>query len=334
MNKISVAMTAYNGEKFLKEQLDSIIKQSRQVDQLVVCDDGSKDGTVGLINEFSLTAPFPVKVVINEKNLGSTKNFEKAISLCEGDIIILCDQDDVWLYDKVKILEDVFLANPQCLMAFTDAMVVDEMNNPLYKLWPVFNFNKKEQTLLKKGDGLKIFIGNNVVTGATAAIKKSLFEKAYPFPAKLVHDYWMAAISVLDGSLFFSDAVTINYRSHSAQQLGTGTSENIGFFQKINQSFINNNIIMNLAQITLKEFNYRFHLTQEQHKLFTDKIEFYLFRCNLPSARLMRIPGIIKNLFLGNYYKFASGFLSIFKDLLFTNDKCTDQSLAKRRICE
>jgi len=330
-------MTTYNGEKFLKEQLDSIIKQSRQIDELVVCDDGSKDGTVSIVNKFSLAAPFPVKIVINERNLGSTKNFEKAISLCEGDIVILCDQDDVWLYDKVKILEDVFLVNPQCLMVFTDAMVVDEMNESLYKLWSVFNFDKKKQTLLKKGSGLKVFIGNNVVTGATAAIKKSLFEKAYPFPAKLIHDYWMAAIAVLDGSLFFSDAVTINYRLHSAQQLGTGTSDSINFFQKMNESSVNNAFILNLAQMIFKELNSRFHLTREQCKLFTDKIEFFVFRSNLPSARLIRIPGITKNLFTGNYHKFASGFLSIVKDLILINDSLSNranQVSAESHVCE
>ena len=315
LNKISVAMTTYNGEKFLKEQLYSTIKQSRQFYELVVCDDCSTDNTVKILNEFKNTAPFPVRIVVNEKKLGCTKNFEKAISLCDGDIIILCDQDDVWLYNKVKIIENIFLTNPNCEMAFTDAMTIDEKNNPLGPLWPNFNFNNKRQNSLKKGDGLKLFIGSNVVTGATAAIKKSLFKKAFPFPEKLLHDHWMATIAVSNGNLFFSDAMTINYRIHPAQQVGIGTLD-IGFFQKINISYDSYDIFISLTQIILEEFNSRQILTKKQERMFTNKMKFYIFRRNLTQNILIRIFGIIKNLFAGNYHKFASGFLSAIKDLI------------------
>jgi glycosyltransferase involved in cell wall biosynthesis len=306
-------MTTYNGEKFLKEQLDSIIKQSRQIDELVVCDDGSTDSTIKILNEFLNIAPFSMNIVINEKNLGSTKNFEKAMSLCKNDIIILCDQDDVWLYDKVKVLENIFLMNQNCGMIFTNAVVIDEMNNTLNKLWFNYGFDKKKQNILKKGKGIELFIGNNIVTGATAAVRKSFFERTRPFPPELVHDHWLASIAVLERKLFFNDTITTNYRKHSMQQLGIGIPA-INFSKRINK--INNyNKIINSIQIMLNEFNYRFHLTQEQRKMFTDKIEFYMFRKNLSSNYLICISGIIRNLFCGNYHKFASGLLSVAKDM-------------------
>ena len=310
--KISVAMTTYNGEKYLPEQLGSILKQSRQVDELVVCDDGSVDNTVNILNEFSSTAPFSVKIIINEKNLGSTKNFEKAMSICGGDIIILCDQDDIWLPDKVKVLENIFSANPNCGMAFTNAMVVDEKNNPQGGLWAHYNFGQKKQKQLRAGNGLNLFIGGNVVTGATAAVAKTFFEETIPFPASLVHDHWLATIAVLQNKLFFSDTITINYRRHSSQQLGTPFQNS--FSQRANNVFDFDKSI-NSIQIMLNELNDRFHLQKKLCNAFTNRINFYRFRNNLQPCKLTRIPKIIMNLLLGNYHKHASGFLSAGKDI-------------------
>ncbi len=306
-------MTTYNGQRFLKEQLGSILAQSRRIDELVVCDDGSVDDTVNILNEFASGAPFPVKIVVNEDNLGSTKNFEKAMSICTGDIIILCDQDDVWLPDKVKILENEFLTNPNCWMAFTDAEMVDESNNSLGTLWARVGFGKKEQKLLKKGKGLQIFARGNVVTGATAAITKPLFKEATPFPAMLVHDRWLATVAVLKEKLFFCEVITINYRKHSSQQLGTQDAKS--FLQRAGNVFDYDKDI-NTVRIMLNELDNRVYLTTEQNKIFTDIIDFYLFRKNISRNVFTRALKITERLFSGDYHKFASGFFSAAKDLV------------------
>jgi len=101
---VSVALCTYNGAAYLGEQLDSIVAQSRPPDELVVCDDGSTDGTVGLLQAFVPEAPFPVRLYRNERNRGFAKNFERAISLCTGDFIALSDQDDVWKPEKLARL--------------------------------------------------------------------------------------------------------------------------------------------------------------------------------------------------------------------------------------
>ena len=94
---ISVAMCTYNGGKYLREQLISIAKQARLPDELIVCDDVSNDATLQILNEFQKMAPFPIRIHRNGVRLGVTKNFEQAIALCNGDIIALSDQDDVWM---------------------------------------------------------------------------------------------------------------------------------------------------------------------------------------------------------------------------------------------
>ena len=101
--KVSIALATYNGEKYLREQLDSILSQSIQDFELVACDDCSTDSTLKILNEYA-EKDFRVKVFTNEKNLGFKKNFEKAIFLCSGDYIALSDQDDIWTENHLQVL--------------------------------------------------------------------------------------------------------------------------------------------------------------------------------------------------------------------------------------
>ena len=103
MTTVSIALCTYNGERFLDAQLTSLAEQSHRPDEVVICDDDSSDGTLGIIQAFADTAPFKVRVFRNSQNLGYVKNFEKAVSLCQGDVIFMCDQDDVWHPEKIEI---------------------------------------------------------------------------------------------------------------------------------------------------------------------------------------------------------------------------------------
>src|SRR5882757_11091931 len=102
MKTISIAMATYNGGKYIRQQLDSFAAQTMLPSELIVTDDGSSDNTLEIIAEFVATAPFPVRVERNEKNLGYRANFMKAASLCKGDLISFSDQDDIWLPQKLE----------------------------------------------------------------------------------------------------------------------------------------------------------------------------------------------------------------------------------------
>ena len=112
MLTFSVALCSYNGAKFILEQLDSIAAQTRTPDELVICDDGSCDATIAEVANFASRASFPVRVHVNEAVLGPTKNFERAIALSGGDVIALCDQDDVWHSDKLARFEALLRPRP------------------------------------------------------------------------------------------------------------------------------------------------------------------------------------------------------------------------------
>ena len=109
---LSVALASYNGERYIAEQLDSIARQTRLPDELIISDDASTDSTPAIVHEFAQRVPFPVRFLQHER-LGSTGNFELAIAACQGDIIFLCDQDDVWYPNKIEVIEAVFVNRPE-----------------------------------------------------------------------------------------------------------------------------------------------------------------------------------------------------------------------------
>ncbi|OBW43441.1 putative glycosyltransferase EpsE [Chryseobacterium sp. MOF25P] len=222
MTKISVALCTYNGEKYIREQIDSILEQSLKVDEIVVCDDGSTDQTLNILSEYENKFPDIFKIHINEKNLRSVKNFEKAISLCNGEIIFLSDQDDVWENDKVKIFSDFFEDNQNVDVVCSNGFIIDEnsLQQNLYTVWDVPRFlseNKKEINYFK----IFATIGN-FATGASMGIRKSFVNKILPFPTVegLHHDEWIALVSSEQKKFAFLNEKLFSYRIHSEQQVG------------------------------------------------------------------------------------------------------------------
>src|SRR6185295_14781386 len=138
--KISIAMCTYNGARFLPAQLESIVRQSRPPDEIVICDDRSTDDTRALLQQVANDARFQIN--LNENNLGTVKNFEQAVSLCTGDVIALSDQDDVWREDKLQTIEAAFERNPKAGLVFSDAEIVDEtLNSVNRRMWHEVGFD-------------------------------------------------------------------------------------------------------------------------------------------------------------------------------------------------
>ena len=122
---ISVAMATYNGAKYLKDQLDSLVAQTELPFELVVCDDGSRDETVLILERFARTAPFAVRISRNRHNLGYARNFLRAASLCRGDWIAFCDQDDIWLPSKIAYVSAAVANTPDAALVVHQAMLSD-----------------------------------------------------------------------------------------------------------------------------------------------------------------------------------------------------------------
>src|SRR3974390_3258095 len=130
---VSVVLCTYNGARYLREQLESIARQSRQPAEMVVCDDGSEDDTVTILRGFASEVSFPVRIFQNPHRLGSTRNFDQGIGLASGEFIALCDQDDVWAPEKLEYLANMLISDPSVGGVFSDADLIDENSKPIGK---------------------------------------------------------------------------------------------------------------------------------------------------------------------------------------------------------
>lgn len=215
-------MATYNGERYLEDQLNSFLAQTRFPDELVVCDDGSSDDSMQILEAFRRKAPFSVEVCRNNKSLGSTKNFEKAIQLCTGDIVFLSDQDDVWVAEKIERVAREFANHPEAGYVFSDALVVDDLLQPLgYTMWDREKFTRLQRELFSRGRQLEVLTKHNVVTGTAMAFRSDRTALFCPIPENWVHDGWIALIaSAAGGGGRLIDDCLVKYRQHSEQLIG------------------------------------------------------------------------------------------------------------------
>ncbi|MDE7291266.1 MAG: glycosyltransferase [Treponemataceae bacterium] len=210
----SVCIATYNGARFIREQIDSILPQLDAEDELIVSDDGSTDGTLGILAEYA-TADARVKVLHHEKNPAyakikhsrnfyyATDNFENALKQAKGDYIFLADQDDVWRNDKVEKMLP-FLDEYDCVMS--NNQIIDSAGKPLNFFWgKKAPFGRSVFTNLKRTPFL----------GCCMAFSRKAFDYILPFPWKLIcHDLWMGCLCAHRKSLLFLQEPLHNYRYH------------------------------------------------------------------------------------------------------------------------
>ena len=212
---ISIAMTTYNGEKYLREQLDSILAQTIQDFELIICDDCSTDSTVKILNEYAGKNSC-IKVFVNENNLGFKKNFEKAIGLCIGEYIALSDQDDIWKENHLELL----LSNLQDKSASVgNANIMD--SNGIILGRRLSEADCYTNDIDDNSRLSRIISYGNPFQGASSLYKHTLFEKAMPIPKGIeYHDAWFSACACCTDGLNYSFDPITNYRVHNSNASG------------------------------------------------------------------------------------------------------------------
>ena len=223
MAKIGIVLATYNGEKYLPQMLDSLIGQSRPADFIVAVDDGSKDGTADILESYK--GRLPLQITRLPQNQGHRAAFSKALELAkpqlgENDFIALADQDDIWLPQKLKTLEEAILQSGANLV-FGDAEVIDGEGKIIGNSW-------------RKMDGIPeslslraILTGFTNVTGCMTLFKSMLLEQILPIPEQVpVHDQWItfcASADAKDGNgVKAINAPVIQYRIHGQNAIGLG----------------------------------------------------------------------------------------------------------------
>ena len=228
---ISIALTTYNGEHFISEQIDSILNQTWTDFELIICDDCSNDSTFEILKEYA-QKDHRIKVFKNEKNLGFLKNFEKTILLCSGEYIALSDQDDIWLDNHLEVLINN-IGNYTLIGG--NAILVDSNNSDLgitlLKSLPV-DYIPESQS-----DFEFHLLHENFLQGAAVLFKKELVEKAIPFPQGIkFHDWWLSLVACSDKGITYIDVPILRYRQHGSN---VTTNEKYNLLNKVKKLLIN-----------------------------------------------------------------------------------------------
>ena len=246
MEQIDILLATYNGEKYLKEQIDSILNQTYSNFRLLISDDCSKDGTRKILEEYE-KKDNRIKVFYQEKNLGYVKNFEFLLKNVENKIFALSDQDDVWNENKVENTYNK-LKETNSDLVFTDLEVV---NQDLNMICPSFNdYMLLSRKINKCINSYELEYLYNCITGCTLMAKDSFLDKVLPIPMDskyVIHDSWLGLIYAIYGKITYLNEKTIKYRQHGNNQVGT---------DKISHKFTKLNDVRDLfIDVKFKLFN-------------------------------------------------------------------------------
>jgi glycosyltransferase involved in cell wall biosynthesis len=218
----SICLATFNGAPFLKAQLESLAAQHRLADELVVVDDASRDSTLEILEALAPRAPFPVHVHRSEVNRGVNATFEAAYARASSDVILPCDQDDVWHPDKMEALVSVLERVRNAVAAFCNSRIVDAAGRPLGEdLWSRLRVSKMEIAALGSGNGTGVWERRALVSAHQLAFRSSLLPMLLPLPARLSHDEWIALVLSGEGRIVAVPECLVDYRIHGANAIGS-----------------------------------------------------------------------------------------------------------------
>lgn len=219
---VDIALATYNGRNYLQQQLDSLLGQSVKNTRILIGDDGSTDGTLALIDKY--VAKYCERVVVLPPELGgrgACENFNRVLLATDAAYVFLCDQDDVWDEDKVRIslerMQELEAGHGKetPILVHTDLRVVDQMLTTISDSF--FDFQNLDDQAL----AFKQLLVQNMVTGCTVVVNRALLNRALPIPADaIMHDWWLALVAAAFGQIGFVGRSTMSYRQHGSNTVG------------------------------------------------------------------------------------------------------------------
>lgn len=321
--RVSVAMATCNGARFVDAQLASLAAQSRPPDELVVCDDASEDDTLERVRAFAARAPFAVRVEPAAARLGTTRNFERAVALCTGDVVFLADQDDVWREAKVERMAGLLEARAEAGAVLCNGRVVDAAGAPLgYDLWRALGFDAREQAAVAAGRAHEVFARHVVAAGTTFAFRRRYAPLVLPFPdLRSAHDAWVAFLVAAVAEFALLPEPLIDYRLHDANQLG------------LRRMGLREQVAAARRQVATRAFDYAARFFEEAGERLRspaadglavrrgvletvdEKALHSRVRDALPAGLLARLPAVVAEARSGRYERYALGWKSVAQDL-------------------
>jgi glycosyltransferase involved in cell wall biosynthesis len=272
---ISILLSTYNGENYLKEQLDSLFNQTYQDFKIIVRDDGSTDTTLKILKSYDL------EIMSSDKNLGARRSFnallEYALQKEECKYFMFCDQDDVWMEDKIEKtlqkMREVEKNSDEAVLIHTDLVVVDEMLDTLNNsFWNYQNLNPKNRAFPN-------FIVQNNITGCTVMINKKLAKLSLPIPAEtIMHDWWLGLVASEFGQISYLEERTMLYRQHTSNDTGAKSFNFSFLFENAQKIYKNRKNMLDKYIIQSEKFLEVYH-----DKLDEDTIKMLKAFCDIKS---------------------------------------------------
>lgn len=321
--RISIVLCTWNGERFLPAQLDSLLAQSRRPDEIVIADDVSSDGTWALLEAFAERARahgIDVDLYRNPVNLGYVLNFSAGLQRATGDLLFLCDQDDVWHPEKLERMEAEFLRRPGLGLLHTDARLVDADGGDLEcGLFEALEMTPEEIAAEHEGRAFDVQLRRNTVTGATAALRSALLPGVLPVPEGWIHDEWLAIAFSTRGMVDCLEWPSIDYRQHGGNQIGIRrrtTAEKL-FNPQVDKRGFMDIVARRLEHILRTEPG--LGMPEDQRREMEGKAVHARFRAGLPRSAPARVAAVLREALSGRYRRYSSGLRSILSDLVDLN---------------
>ncbi|MEW6335099.1 MAG: glycosyltransferase family 2 protein [Thermodesulfobacteriota bacterium] len=320
---ISVVLCTYNGERYLQQQLDSLLAQSHPPGKILAADDGSTDRTQAILQAFAVQAQgrgITVEVGQNPCNLGYILNFERALQRAGADLIFVCDQDDVWHPDKLAVMSARFAADPDLLLLHSDARLVDaHLGDMGCSLFEALEVRPDEIRHLHDGRGFDVLLRRSLVTGATAAFRSGLLASAVPFGEGWIHDEWLALVAAAVGKTDVVERPLIDYRQHGANQLGMRrrTLDVKVREMALSRTALLRNDIRRMESLLERLLRSPVAVARQLPARVQDKLEHTRIRLHITNmARIQRITPILRETVSGRYRRYGAGTRSALRDLL------------------
>lgn len=316
-------LCTYNGERWLPELWRSLLAQTRVPDEIVARDDASTDRTFALLDGLRGEADargIRVTLARNERNLGFVGNFESALTGATGEVVFLCDQDDVWHPHKIALMLEQFERRPDLLLLHSDARLVDEAGHDMHcGLFEALEATRRECGLIHSGRAFDALLRRNLATGATLAFRRSLLKDVVPFPRQWVHDEWLAIIAAATGEVDCLEQPLIDYRQHGGNQIGARRRSFADKLARIGQArtpFLQGLEVR--MDILLRHFETRLasRIPPARVGAVRHKREHLRARLALPPSRLRRPLPILREIATGRYSSFSTGARAILLDLV------------------
>lgn len=313
---LSIALCTYNGATYLPTQWQSLLEQDRLPDEVVICDDRSTDTTVALLHELAAAAPFRVRIEQNAQQLGYNKNFERALSLCTGDLILLCDQDDFWMPAKISTMADHMARHPATQIAFCNAWMADEHLNRQERLfWQQVRFDETTQARWRAGEALDVLLDGNRMMGAASIIRRSFLPTLLPIPAQVpgyIYDGWLALVAAAHGAIDFVDVPLQLYRTHPQQQVGVRETPPPPAIRLQDRFRRERDLKLKPLRDKYEQLGTLYKLLESRGPADTGALEqirrrlqHYAMRSSLPDNRLRRLWPVLDGIRRGNYHRYA-----------------------------